>query len=130
MAERQKGRKVEGARGRRVKGVREIGVIERASATEIQRKLLEVMVGVLDGRMETEEALAIGMVAEEQIRRLEEESKGAKVEESKGPKVEEAKGQGGGEAKGRNGEESSGEKSRERNGETTKGKDRYGRWVN
>lgn len=84
-----------------MKGVREIGVIERASAGEIQRKLLEVMVGVLDGRMETEEALAIGMVAEEQIRMLNEESKGPRVEELKGSKVE-----------------------------MTKGKDRFARWVN
>ena len=47
--------------------------IPRASAVEIQRKLIETMLAVLEGRMTPEEGFAISMVAEEQMRMLEEE---------------------------------------------------------
>jgi len=109
------------------------GEIPRVSAQEIQRKLVESMIGVLEGRLDTEEALAISMVAEEQIKMLDEEeaAKSPKVEgwngESKSQTVEKTKGPLGEEAERQNVQES---KEAATGNEKRKGKERFGRWVN
>jgi hypothetical protein len=54
--------------------MREVREIPRISAEEIHRTLVETMAGVLRGRIEPDEALVIAMVAEEQLRMLEEKA--------------------------------------------------------
>jgi len=93
--------------------------IPQMSLAEIQRTLLEAMLAMLEGRINCDEMLKIGMVAEEQIKMLDEE------EAAKGPKVEGSNG----ESKSQPG--STGEEAQAHNrGERATGKERFGRWVN
>lgn len=69
---------------KRVKGMRQLSEIRRASVEKIQSTLWETMVGVLEGRIECAEAHAVAMVADEQIHLLDEEAKSPGVEKSTG----------------------------------------------
>jgi hypothetical protein len=111
-------RRIEKRKGGKGGEMKQLAEIKRASPEEIQRTLLETMLGVLEGRIEVEEGYEIAMVAEEQLKMLKEESKSGRVEEWKsGPEQREGKSQKAEQGKG--------------DGRSkVKGRDRFSRWVN